>query len=96
MNYISRESVLDTIKWAWQRGLAVNESDIKRIPDEDVKPVKHGKWICASGAAICETQCSYCAGKIMKDTNGAYLKTPHCPHCGAVMDYDYFKEKGTI
>jgi hypothetical protein len=49
----------------------------------DVQPIRHGQWINVTGAARCETSCTCCNGKIMKDRYGAYIETPFCPHCGA-------------
>ena len=49
------------------------------------RAVKRGKWFNPTGKARCETHCTHCNGKIMKDQTGAYIETLFCPHCGADM-----------
>lgn len=61
--------------------------DVRRllsIPDADVVPVRHGRWI-EIGYACGETeyQCSECK-EIEWRTSASRLK--YCPNCGAKMD----------
>ena len=62
-----------------------DNTELKKLKAADTKSVKRGKWFNPPGKARCETHCTRCYGKIMKDQTGAYIETLFCPHCGADM-----------
>ena len=62
-----------------------DNTELEKLKAADTKSVKRGKWFNSQGKARCETHCTRCYGKIMKDQTGAYIETLFCPHCGADM-----------
>lgn len=80
--YIEREAAIAAIKKDIMGGLNY-ESILKRIPSEDVQPVKHGKWIKPTRVPDSMLdECSICGFDC-----GAYTFN-YCPNCGARMDGD--------
>ena len=63
---------------------------IKKIPDADVEPVRHGRWIEPSrlyyGAK--QYECSLCYSDTFWKKHSITEKYPHCPNCGAKMDLE--------
>jgi len=60
------------------------ESILRKVPSEDVQPVRHGKWVeLEPKGRFARTQyvCSECGAINNKSTN-------FCPNCGARMDGD--------
>lgn len=55
---------------------------INEIPPEDVRPVKHGKWVIKENA-ILTSQCSKCKFSINSNNNKFFR---YCPNCGATMN----------
>lgn len=64
---------------------------IHNLPNADVAPVRHGKWILVD-KSYGEYECSVCHARD-SDCSDAYgvhivLEQKHCPHCGARMDLE--------
>lgn len=53
---------------------------LRKVPTEDVTPVRHGEWIHKNG----EMYCSLCGNEALMDE--VYYESPYCPDCGARMD----------
>ena len=75
------------VKRAYTRAAAI----IEQITEEDVQPVKHGRWLpstsyitTAYGTIHCQI-CSECEAELMEDNDYNY---DFCPVCGARMDGD--------
>ena len=77
---------------------ATKDSDmlefLRAIPAADVVPVRHGKWIKATGMMppeycglhIC-SECGHYAGR-KPPYGGKEMLSDYCPNCGARMDGD--------
>lgn len=62
--------------------------DVRRllsIPDADVAPVRHGRWIDKGEYAVC-TECGGRSGTQYDGVEPIPLMTQFCPNCGAKMD----------
>ena len=83
-DYISREAAMEIVKRT-SGDYAAAFSEIRKLPDADVEPVRHGRWIVPpppDAYTYCKVVCSEChkvAGK---------HKTVYCPNCGAKMDLE--------
>ena len=80
--YIERQTLLHTIRWASSAEEAV--MSVRRIPAADVTPVRHGRWRWITYDAnpkIGNWHCTYC-NRIPK----SFQKEDFCPNCGAEMD----------
>ena len=59
---------------------------IYEMPSADVAPVQHGRWL--------DGKCTVCGweepdvGTWDGYDAEAWIETPYCPHCGALMDGD--------
>ena len=59
---------------------------IYEMPSADVAPVRHGRWL--------DGKCTVCGweepdvGTWDGYDAEAWIETPYCPHCGALMDGD--------
>ena len=57
---------------------------LNNIPDADVAPVRHGRWL--------DGKCTVCGweepdvGTWDGYDAEAWIETPYCPNCGAIMD----------
>ena len=84
-NYISREAAIEAVKHAWAKGLEPSQY-IEILPDADVAPVVHEKWLLDRWPSWPHRECSRC--KIMiprtKEVPDQYWQ--YCPNCGARMD----------
>ena len=83
IEYITKEEAKKAVDYAVE--LLSSEYDaicdkIDRIPNADVAPVVHGKWIHLSGCDVCSV-CNYKTGKHEVGRN-------FCPECGAKLDLD--------
>ena len=86
--YIKRKTVIDLITRRYENP-EICTQEINSIPDADVAPVVHARWIrphWRNSNYCCD--CSECGGEAMHrdyqwDKNGIY---PICPNCGAKMD----------
>ena len=54
---------------------------IKAIPDADVAPVRHGRWLCVDTDTEQFFLCNRCKKKEFWESN-------YCPNCGSRMDGD--------
>lgn len=52
---------------------------VRKIPDADVDPVRHGRWILVDTDEEQFFICSECENK-------EYWESDYCPNCGAKMD----------
>lgn len=52
---------------------------IDEMPNADVIPVKHGRWINENFY----THCSACGNMAIYDKYGQEVESDYCPHCGA-------------
>ena len=75
--YIKREEAIEAAKHAWAKGLEPSQY-LEIIPEADVVPVRHGRWI-ASHDEFCA--CSICKYPVYAGWN----QTNYCPNCGARM-----------
>lgn len=60
--------------------IAIPADELLRLPDADVAPVVHAKWIMKDVSGEIKAVCTHC-GKPNKQ-----YQPPYCPHCGAKMD----------
>ena len=95
--YITREAALEVVNgWREQLIPTYGENDeyvkcletvaehLYDIPAADVRPVRHGRWLCVVKAVVDTTGiCSNCCEKAVWRTR----KKPYaiCPNCGADM-----------
>lgn len=82
--YIEREALIEEAEQDSNLRFIVPLDKIKKIPTADVKPVKHGRWICEETLGIISLngyECSIC-----HNYNGRATK--YCPNCGAKMDLE--------
>ena len=59
-----------------------------KIMTENVKPVRHGKWVVlqqTSIPTIWNCKCSECGAY---ETKTSKYQANYCPNCGSKMDYD--------
>ena len=76
--YIERKAVIELITRRYENP-EICTQEINSIPDADVAPVVHGRWIeDESGIIICP-KCKRGYNLVAKFTN-------YCPGCGAKMD----------
>ena len=82
--YIKRTDALNALKIA--RGYCPCAYDeIKRLPAEDVAPVRHGRWI-KPVPMDGEPCCSECKAEQPWFYGYGYYEPDYCPNCGARMD----------
>ena len=62
------------------------EKALNAVPNADVAPVRHGRWL--------DGKCTVCGweepdvGTWDGYDADAWIDTPYCPNCGAIMDGD--------
>lgn len=90
--YIEREAVLEMLKQECSTMVFAYLADlVNDIPTADVVPVRHGKWVKATGMMppeycglhIC-SECGHYAGK-KPPYGGREMLSDYCPRCGADM-----------
>ena len=54
---------------------------IYEMPDADVAPVRHGRWLCVDTDTEQFFLCNRCKKK-------EYWESDYCPNCGAKMDLE--------
>lgn len=63
---------------------------LEMMPAVDAEPVRHGKWLKASGMLPPEChdkkRCSVCANFALHDRLGRVRPSNYCPNCGAKME----------
>lgn len=63
---------------------------LEMMPAVDAEPVRHGRWVKASGMLPPEChdkkRCSVCANFALHDRLGRVRPSNYCPNCGAKMD----------
>ena len=80
--YIEREAVKEALLgWDYDPSDEDVEYAIDHIPDADVVPVQHGRWVQMKRYKS-EFVCSEC-GNLWPDEKSTY-----CPECGAKMDLE--------
>ena len=77
--YIKKSDAIRYAEWEEAYKVMMYISD---LPAEDVRQVKHGKWIIKKNA-ILTSQCSKCKFSINSNNNKFFR---YCPNCGATMD----------
>ena len=82
--YIKKSDAIRYAEWEAAYKVMMYISD---LPAEDVKPVKHGKWISIDNGN--HFKCSKC--KFRTDHNNY----PYYPKCGATMDLKEGEENDT-
>ena len=84
--YINREEAIAAIKKDVMGGLNY-ESILKRIPSEDVQPMKYGEWMPEGNDENGNywDECTVCRDAVWFPP---FVKNDYkyCPHCGARMD----------
>lgn len=78
-DYISREAAMEIVKRT-SGDYAAAFSEIRKLPDADVEPVRHGRKI-EDGDIGCFWLCSLCGKCLPYGAN-------YCPSCGAKMDLE--------
>ena len=83
--YIKKEDAMEIVKRT-SGDYAAAFSEIRKLPAEDVAPVRHGRWIDAypdnePNQMFMYGICSECG---FEQGLSKYLK--YCPDCGAKMD----------
>lgn len=78
--YIEREKAYDAVLFATCGTGYQYEATyaIDRIPEADVAPVVHGRWVYGEFDI---PHCSECGNGVMSN-----MISPYCPNCGAKMD----------
>lgn len=96
--YIKAQDVRDEIeKFIWSplpKAMSYANFIVERLPAADVVPVRHGKWVKATGMMppeycglhIC-SECGHYAGR-KPPYGGREMLSDYCPNCGAKMDGD--------
>ena len=85
--YIKKEDAMEIVKRT-SGDYAAAFSEIRKLPAEDVAPVRHGRWVNERSrikmyyAEYCY-DCSECG---QPTGYGRYPISSFCPHCGARMD----------
>lgn len=80
--YIEREAVMEALMDEQYGYLC--EKAIQAIPNADVAPVRHGKWIIKDKHI---NQCNRCGNYLdIRGLNGGRGDANYCPNCGARMD----------
>ena len=92
--YIEREAAIRIIKEYGKIAIDVGEpfldpiddivaisKYIANMPDADVAPVVHGRWLCVDTDTEQFFLCNRCKKK-------EYWESNYCPNCGACMDGD--------
>lgn len=86
MGYIDRTDIERFIK---EHG-KIGPYDDDWLPDADVAPVRHGRWIepprLYYGAK--QYECSLCYSDTFWKKHSITVKYPHCPNCGCMMDLE--------
>lgn len=94
MSYIDKQSTINALRILADKMpneahiiMAQAEAVVEIMENEDVEPIRHGRWI----DAIDHEQCSVCKKmrlKRIKTYQGEviWLRTPYCDYCGAKMD----------
>lgn len=63
---------------------------LEMMPAVDAEPVRHGRWVKASGMLPPEChdkkRCSVCANFALHDRVGRVRPSNYCPNCGAKME----------
>ena len=69
---------------------------LEMMPAVDAEPVRHGRWVKASGMLPPEChdkkRCSVCANFALHDRLGRVRPSNYCPNCGAKMDEEKEEE----
>lgn len=64
----------------------VSKDEIDAMPDADVKPIKHGHWICIGDIDEYIFECSECHEiYYLNDGTPKEHKYNYCPNCGAKL-----------
>lgn len=99
--YICRKDGLEKVKSSilvpadneWDSGYNIAMAEmlefIKQLPAVDVKPVKHGQWICEfynDVFDVYQADCSACKRESTNKYDKVSESYEYCPHCGARMD----------
>ena len=91
--YIKKNDAVNLLmKEAKSHGLSFSAEAYERaanltacMPNEDVKPVNHGRWSeCYTDSRLYSGICSVCGGAAIRGVKGKPLD--YCPNCGARMD----------
>ena len=83
--YIDRESTIQAIReiprgnWSRNRFIA----EVMSIPEADVSPVVHGKWIYEESNGVNSFKGSYWCNQCHRPVT---FRENYCPECGAKMD----------
>lgn len=88
--YIDKDKALNLQYWAGEGRIrygVVDADDIENMPEEDVAPVRHGKWIFEEGWAVCSC-CRISRPQRGTTEVGFIISYPYCPNCGAKMDLE--------
>lgn len=81
--YVKLDDVIELLANEW--GYVGMREELYALPDADVEPVRHGKWVFRSRwhDSIDENICSECEQML---TTAAGKQMNYCPKCGARMD----------
>ena len=84
--YIRREDVIEWFMPYAHLGESIDAdvviSDIKGMKNEDVAPVRHGRWEIVIGSNGKEYMVCTCC-RVSQDLTGVFS---YCPNCGCRMD----------
>lgn len=71
-------------------GEVIKTTPLISVPTAEVKPIKHGRWICLrDGDNIGLYECSECH---KRDIHAKGCNISYCWNCGAKMDLDEVRE----
>jgi len=97
-DYIKREDAIDAIRekfFTMSMCVSVDEckgmryaqdlcaKTVERLPDADVRPVVHGRWVADGDGYHWTYNCSICG---WKDGYPFNERHNYCPNCGAKME----------
>ena len=89
MGYIERAKIEQFIK----ENYIIRSYDIDLLPDADVTPVRHGRWITTSGEFFPGSNQFLCYSHKHEECGFQYVDMnentyDYCPNCGATMDLE--------
>lgn len=78
--YVKLDDVIELLANEW--GYVGMREELYALPDADVEPVRHGRWVAETERTGNYAHCSMCGCRC----RGYVPHYKYCPDCGAKMD----------